>query len=332
MNLVAVRTPTFRRPEALKRALESLKSQTWPHWTCNVYDDDREGSAAAVVASLQDDRINYHRNDKQLFASKNIDQCFSRNNPEDADWFCVVEDDNFLLPRFMEDNILLARRENVKVVLRNQLIEFESGRPGANVSDFGIQDGFFKERTYSESEFRLSLLGHIGVSNGGLFWSRNAASDLEIGYDCSATLQEYLRTLAIVEPIFVALEPLAVWAHNGEDTLRDLGSAKGNLAARLRLAKSLWILRRAVWSMASPELRAEFLTDKTLITSTEKKLVALARSNVFATWNRLLPASDWLSHTFRGAASAFLGQPESCVRPFLRQLQDVKTQVPKNLV
>jgi hypothetical protein len=324
MDRVAVRTPTFRRPEALKRALESLQLQTWPDWTCDVYDDDREGSAADVIESLHDDRIAYHRNEAQLFASKNIDQCFTKRNPRDAEWFCVVEDDNFLLPRFMEDNISVAKREGVNLVLRNQLIEFNSGRPDASISELGIQDGFFKEKVYSQDEFRLSLLGHIGVSNGGLFWSRNAASDLEIGFDCSATLQEYLRTMAIVEPIFVGLESLAVWAHNGEDTLRDLGSLKGNLASRLSLAKSLWILRRAAWSMASRDLRADFLTGNSLVTPAEKKLVALAKSHIFLPESNSLPKTAWMAHLLRGAVSVLFGQPEICVRPFMKSLQEAR--------
>ena len=53
----------------------------------------------------------------------------------------------------------------------------------------GVLDGLFGEATYAPEQFRMSLLVGIGVSNGGLFWSRHANSRLEIGFPCTATMQ-----------------------------------------------------------------------------------------------------------------------------------------------
>ncbi|WP_208347732.1 glycosyltransferase [Pseudaestuariivita rosea] len=245
--LVHIRTPTYKRPVALKRCLQSLIDQTWDHWVCDVYDDDPEQSAATVVQDLGDDRIRYTPNQPQKFASKNIDGCFSRANPHGAQYFCSVEDDNLILPRFIEDNIRICREYGVELVFRNQLIEHDSGTEKARFSDQGILEEKFREGVYDPDLFRLSILADIGVSNGGMFWSDNAKTDLEIGVNCTATLQEYMRTYAICEPIYVALEPLAVWAENGEQTTRDLGNAASYLRRELDLKRAIQKLQRKAW-------------------------------------------------------------------------------------
>ena len=260
-GLVHIRTPTYKRPVALRRALYSMIEQTWPHWICDVYDDDPLQAGRSIVAAIGDKRIRYHANTPQLFASKNIDQCFTAENPHGAEYFCVVEDDNFILPEFCADNIAIARARGVEIVLRNQYFEYASGTARAQVGAEGVLDELFTEGLYSAEDFRMSLLSGIGVSNGGLFWSRRAVSPLEIQYGCTATLQEYLRTFSIRESVYVAMEPLAVWAENAEQTTRNAELDAGYLRRELDLKRAVQVLRQRVWHEAGPEQRARFLTD-----------------------------------------------------------------------
>jgi len=277
-GLVHIRTPTYKRPEALRRALYSMIDQSWPHWICDVYDDDPEQAARAVVASIGDARIRYTANTPQLFASKNIDHCFTADNPHGAEFFCVVEDDNFILADFCAANIALVREQSVEVVLRNQYFEYASGTAKAQVSDVGVLDELFTEGLYQPEDFRLSLLAGIGVSNGGLFWSVRAKSPMEIQYECTATLQEYLRTYSVIEPIYVAMEPLAVWAENAEQTTRNAELSSGYLRRELDLKRAVQALRRKVWLEASPEQRAGFLTDQRFATPIGTRAVHIGKA------------------------------------------------------
>lgn len=278
MSLVQVRTPTYRRPTALRRCLASLQAQTWSDWVCDVYDDDPDGSARKVVEDLADPRIHYHRNVPRRFASRNIDACFSRGNPRAAEFFCVVEDDNFLLPDFMQANIALIREKAVEIVLRNQLFEWGSGTEVARVGPESVLDGKLSEGRYEPDLFRLAMVADIGVSNGGLFWTRNAISDLEIGFGCTATMQEYMRTYAVAEDIWVAMEPLAVWAENGEGTLRDTGGRARYLRRELDLKRSLQVLRQHAWKRAKAEDRMAYLLGDAFAFSAEARSEGLARS------------------------------------------------------
>jgi glycosyltransferase involved in cell wall biosynthesis len=296
---VQVRTPTYKRPEALRRCLQSLQAQTWENWICDIYDDDPEGSARAVCEQVGDPRIFYHRNSPQKYASRNIDQCFSRNNPHDADYFCVVEDDNYILPEFMEANIETCRSQGVELMLRNQYVEFDSGTPEARLSEFGIFDDMFVERIYEPEEFRLSLIPGIGVSNGAMFWSKDALSELEIGFSCTATLQEYMRTFSVAERLYVAREPLAVWAQNGEQTTRDLGGGASWLKRELDLKRAIQILQREAWRMAGDK-RRDFLRSELFTYPARLRARGLVKALITARVGDVLDAREKIELAGRG--------------------------------
>ncbi|MGB7240884.1 MAG: glycosyltransferase family A protein [Sulfitobacter sp.] len=315
--LVHVRTTAYKRPELLKRCLESLAAQTWTNWVCDVFDDDAEASGREIVAAVNDPRVTYHHNIPQRFASKNIDQCFTRSNTCDADFFCVVEDDNFLLPRFMEDNIRICRDEGVEIVFRNQLVELNSGTANARLSKAGILEGKFTGGLYQPQVFHLSLIADIGVSNGGLFWSRHAKSDLEVNCDCSSTLQEYMRTFAVQEPIFVALEPLAVWAENGEGTMRDLGAKAGYYRSELSLKRSVRILQRHIWDNAPSSDKKNFLHHAAFAYPVEMRARGLVKSHIQLDVGKTLSLREKARLVFRGAIIRTLGQPDNGLQEFI---------------
>jgi hypothetical protein len=307
-GLVHIRTPTYKRPAALRRALQSMIDQTWSNWVCDVYDDDPARSGAAVVAALADPRIRYTPNTPQLFASRNIDHCFTADNPHSAEYFCVVEDDNFILPSFCAENIALARAQNVEIVLRNQFFEYASGTPNANLSTTGVLDGLFTEGRYDATDFRMSLLAGIGVSNGGLFWSVRARSPLEIQYACTATLQEYLRTYSVVEPVYVAMHPLAVWAENAEQTTRNAELDSSYLRRELDLKRAVQALRRRVWSEATPVQRASFLTDPRFATPIAERAMHVGKSLLGSRLSKYVSPVEAVKLRLRGVMIRLLGR------------------------
>ncbi|WP_083988716.1 glycosyltransferase [Devosia geojensis] len=325
-GLVHVRTPTYKRPEALQRALSSLIAQSWENWVCDVYDDDPGQSGRIAVDALADPRIRYTHNVPQRFASKNIDQCFTADNPHDADYFCVVEDDNLVLPTFFEENIALCRDNDVEIVLRNQFIEHASGTDRAHLSEGGVLDHLFVEGLYSPEDFRQSLLIGIGVSNGGLFWSRDTSCRLEIRFACTATLQEYMRTFSVCEPIYVAMEPLAVWAENAEQTTRNAELKSSYVRRELDLKRSVQVLQRIVWSQLPRERRRAFLTNPLFAAPPAERARTLAKALVMPGLDGQLAGGEALRLRARGLAILTLGRLtpdfERFVQSRLEQISD----------
>lgn len=315
-GLIQVRTPTYKRPEALRRALRSVIDQSWPNWILDVFDDDPEHAGRQVCAELGDPRIRYQHNVPQRFASRNIDSCFSSDNTQNADYFCVLEDDNFLLPGFFAENMAICRDRNVEIVLRNQLVELASATPGAHLSTSGVLDSLFVEGIYEPAQFRMSLLVGIGVSNGGMFWSRDAKSRLEIGFACTATMQEYMRTFSICEPIYVAMAPLAVWAENAEQTTRNAELRASYLRRELDLKRQVQALQRIVWEHSAPAARERFLTDAHFVPPPAARAKSLSKALIPHRAGALAPR-DAVEMVVRGMMIRALGRLSPEFRPFV---------------
>lgn len=307
-GLVHVRTPTYKRPELLERSLRSLIGQTWPNWICDVFDDDPHQSAKFVCDSLNDPRVVYHANKPQRFASKNIDLCFSRLNPHEAEFFFVLEDDNYVFDHFIEKNIELCRSEGVDIVLRNQVVDYDLTGQRQDLSSFGILEGTYFEGRQRADIIRLGAIAGIGVSNGAIFWSSSAKTDLEIGLTCNASLQEYLRTMSIIDDTFVALTPLAAWASNGTQTTRDLGDRAGYLKRELDLKKAIQVLRRSIWKRTNADDKKKFLGGSLLANNPQTIRENLERALIFYSKEKSGLSLKSAGNYLRGIMIAMLGR------------------------
>lgn len=244
--ITEVRIPTYQRPELLRRALASLSAQTTPNWRARVLDDSQDQRCRDVCLSFNDARITHTFNNPRQFAVGNIDQCFTRSDA--ADFFCVLEDDNYLLPEFIERNIAAIVETGAPLVLRNQYKAAVDATPEAlNAATPTVLADRFEDRTYSARAFRDSMLFSIGISNGGLFWSKAAKTDFEVRTPaCGPVLQEYLRTLLVRDAVAVRLAPLAVWSADEAGSSRYAGDNAGFWRRELAIKKALHAARRVV--------------------------------------------------------------------------------------
>ncbi|WP_353475671.1 glycosyltransferase family 2 protein (plasmid) [Salipiger sp. H15] len=317
--LVNFRTPTYRRGPALERCLLSMIGQTHENWVADVYDDDPAGSAEAVVEAIGDPRIHYHHNQPQLFGSRNIDQCFSRRNPRDADFFAVVEDDNWIFPGFAQRGIELARAHGVEIVFTDQVVEDDSGTEAATLTDRQVLKRRYKEGVFSAQDLHIALMVWHGLSNGGIFWSRNISSDLEIKHPCNSTIQEYLRALCIQEPVYVSTEAQGVWANYGARTLRNLGDTASELKRELHLKKAIRTIRRAVWANAPASAQALLMSDEKYRFDRHAKLENLFRSHLGTAYLGEAPLSKSLGTFGRSLMVLAFGRTEPAVGAMLRE-------------
>jgi len=271
---VHVRVPTYRRPHDLARALRSVMAQSWTEWICTIYDDDPDQSANAVYAALGDPRLIYRHNLVQKFASGNIDQCFARPAADDdSEYFCVLEDDNQLLPAFMADNIRAMTQAGTRVVLRNQWFDHADRAAGSGRTTLG---DVFTGGVYEAALFRASSMIAIGISNGGLFWSRQAQSDFRIGDGFTAVIQEYLRTWAVADDVYVAIEPLAIFAADEAATTRHLGDRRSARQLEIDQFATIQRLRRDIWKKLPKDLRREVQSGDRFVIPRDRREAALA--------------------------------------------------------
>lgn len=93
--------PTFKRPQLLKRAIESILKQTYSEFQICVYDNASNDETAEVVLALQktDSRIKYHCHPENIGMIGNYAYALSQVQ---TPFFSILSDDDLALPTFFE--------------------------------------------------------------------------------------------------------------------------------------------------------------------------------------------------------------------------------------
>ena len=211
MMTFEVRIPAYNRPHMLSRALHSLLAQNYQHWKAVVFDDSSSSDCQSIVQCIGDKRISYVRNPKNYGAGRNIDQGFDPKAVLGGHYGCLLEDDNFWLPDFLE---MLAGRLNENdchLVLANQRFNDE-GIGLRNRSDT-TRGGWFSDGLIEPLTLRASLFFMEGVSNGGLVWRLESNVDLRVGENVEHGLHEHSRTLLVKKPFLFIEDAKAVWTN-----------------------------------------------------------------------------------------------------------------------
>lgn len=210
------RIPTYRRPEWLRRALDSLRSQTHSDWRAVVLDDSPDREAEAVVREIADERIAYRANAHRLGAAGNIDQAFSPAPFAGGDFVFILEDDAALRPECLRENLRVLAAHDAALLLRNQAIY--AGEPWRDTGET-TRGEWLDAGRHEPLAIQALLFFMEGVSNGGLFW--RSGIDLTVGPSVSdAGLQELCRTLLVREPLVFASEPLAIFTRLPSDLIQ----------------------------------------------------------------------------------------------------------------
>lgn len=107
--LITTILPTYRRPERLKRAIQSVLDQTYPHFQLCIYDNASEDATAAIVEEFarRDSRVKYLCHPQNIGATQNFQFGLSR---VETPFFSFLSDDDFLLPEFYETTLAGLRK------------------------------------------------------------------------------------------------------------------------------------------------------------------------------------------------------------------------------
>src|SRR5689334_15432360 len=89
--------PTYRRPQLLRRAIQSVLNQTYPHFQLWVYDNASGDETADVVAEFmqKDPRVKYHCHPHNIGAVANFNYGMAQVTTA---YFSFLSDDDVVLP------------------------------------------------------------------------------------------------------------------------------------------------------------------------------------------------------------------------------------------
>ena len=286
-NLIEIRIPTYKRPVLLQRNLEHLIQQTYSNWVALIFDDSPSQDARQVVENINDPRIIYRPNPRNLGCSKNLDQAFSEKQHAGGCYACVIEDDNWILPQFLESNIKKLSNSNLRVLLRNQVIMVD--RDFGEPSDTGqtTRGAIFgtKDAVLSPLMVHAAMFFGTGLSNGGIFWKISPEVNFVVGNRSEhSPMQEYLRSLQLKESVFYAADPLAVFSlpENGSTTRESLSNRQFNRGKMeiisFLLQKYGYLITECAFGIAK--------TDKKLIQHYKRTLCYCSQSPIVA-WREM---------------------------------------------
>jgi glycosyltransferase involved in cell wall biosynthesis len=158
--VISVITPTFNRAHTVKKAIDSVLSQTYTKWELIIIDDGSTDKTKQVTESVQDKRIKY-------FYKENGGPSSARNHGVSrarGKWIMYLDSDDELLPRCMEIMLDWLER-NPKAVFAiprstRTLELYENGKLVKSVDDsadtppeFTIRDIFDRNAGFSPNGF-----------------------------------------------------------------------------------------------------------------------------------------------------------------------------------
>lgn len=101
MSKVKVFLTTYKRPQGLRRAINSLKAQTFEDWFCEVHNDDPDDlSIEDYLDQLNDQRFKYCHHAKNLGPVNTFNLMYVSTT---AEYVSLLEDDNWWEPTFLQE-------------------------------------------------------------------------------------------------------------------------------------------------------------------------------------------------------------------------------------
>jgi glycosyltransferase involved in cell wall biosynthesis len=139
--LVTVIMCTYRRPRLLRRVINSVLNQTYPHFKLCIYDDASGDETPEVVAEFvkKDARVVYQCHEKNLGVFYN--QLYGIDRVE-TPFFALCADDDVFLPQHLEFAMQGFQQHPQAGVVCNQTICIDAGRV-MQVSMLGCRPGLY---------------------------------------------------------------------------------------------------------------------------------------------------------------------------------------------
>lgn len=107
-QLISIIIPTFNRMNTLPRAVESVLRQTYQNFELIIVDDCSSDTTKEYIDSLADERVRYHRNEKNMGAaeSRNIGVSLAK-----GEYIAFQDSDDEWLPNKLEDVLACLDQE-----------------------------------------------------------------------------------------------------------------------------------------------------------------------------------------------------------------------------
>jgi glycosyltransferase involved in cell wall biosynthesis len=223
--------PTFRRPRLLRRAVESVLAQTYPHVTVAIFDNASEDETAATVAELsrRDPRVRYHCHERNLGAIANFQAGLDAVG---TPYFSFLSDDDFLLPGFYEHALRVLQDQPSAQLFCGQTVMYNP-EDGSHKLHPGPD---WREGLHPPGSATVQMIRSMFIWTGSLFSSEvgRAIGPLK---RVSVVDTLFLAQAAARFPFVVSLQPCAVFTAAPDRTVHSMSPQELGEAYEVILAE-----------------------------------------------------------------------------------------------
>jgi glycosyltransferase involved in cell wall biosynthesis len=205
--------PTFRRPELLRRAIQSALAQTYSDVRVCVYDNASGDETEAVVAAIagHDTRVTYFCHQRHVDVTQNF--LFGMERVQ-TPYFSFLSDDDVLFPGFYDAAVARLREHPDALLAAGSVIEFDQD----GVVRYAPLAWWGREGRYAPPEGFFAMLGNRHPTWTGILFCRDVLSqigklDPQVGGPIDL---DYELRVAARFPYVVFFEPSAGYVHHGD--------------------------------------------------------------------------------------------------------------------
>lgn len=198
--------PTYRRPKTLKRAVQSILNQSYPHFQVCIYDNASGDETAAVVRELmqKDPRVKYHCHSTNIGSNANFQYGLEHVT---TPYFSFLSDDDFVLPNFYETTLEGFKRYPEIAFCGGRMISIDlDGKINS------VRPEFKGERYFSLPDGALEFFdGEIPLWTSILFKKEAVDRIGSLRQDLLAIDLDFVGRIAISYPFLIKSQPCAIF-------------------------------------------------------------------------------------------------------------------------
>ena len=238
LPLVSVVLPCYRQLALARRAIDSIRAQTYTNLEITLLDDGASGDYREYVESLGDPRVRYHRNEDRLGAMKNMFAAIAAGRGE---FTMACHEDDLLSSGYLAAAAGILQSNPSCGFVACQLNEFTQDPPPSQLNHDVPHPAYEKFAT-STDLVRGILRGTADPMFGSVVYRRAALNGVVPDHARYATLVDRPFLLSIVEcgwTAAVVREPM-VWyrQHPRDGDMRHLAMTADHILQLLDTYRS----------------------------------------------------------------------------------------------